>query len=1122
MKAIIFSIIVISLLLVCCFDLSSTTKINVGVMVVERDAPEMQHLLKWGELQQGLELHPITLQSGYAYWKENEVIWIHLTTAAELKKVAENTELRERFLRYWSEGGKILLTDLAATLPHQFGLETRKPEIKTVKIKDDWNFDKKGLQSFRGHPVFHGLFGGTYIFDGTEDQKVQTVGYFENRFPVEGKVVAVEKSYIRIHAQNKLAIEYVQDQSRLLAVGGYVYFARSNHLTYRRDRFLNNCFRYLTGRLADGRITYWQNYRHVPREFEIRSAAAPELNPVAFLADLHPEMKLSTDYPSRDYYDVAGRRCLVMGKEKTGIDEIWTHPFRVLRDYEAGFVLAEKFYALGEFPARLKVLPEAILREYQLPQGNLKELVFASLNKPGAIIHYEWEGKDSLVLVVRFRSDLRWMWPYDEYAIGDVWYGYDSTQAVLHLHDSAGDLYGMIGSNVQPVQTLTGAYESIIWKKNRFVGKPTSLNQVYHAARFILSPEQHPVMDIVVVGTNRGRQKAVENYQAILNHVPEEFQKYRAHIDSLLQRAVIFHSPDAEFNRWWKWALVGTDRFLVHTPGVGTALVAGYATTARGWDGGHKINGRPGYAWYFGRDSEWSGFAIDNYGDFELVRKQLEFLQQYQDLNGKIFHEISTSGVVHYDAADATPLYVILAAHYLRSSGDRAFLAKSWPHIQKAMEFLFSTDTDGDHLIENTNVGHGWVEGGKLWGAHTTFYLAALWAQALQDAAYIASVLGKPIPENKYQNEYDLVHQIVTNQFWNDSTRFYNYGKFADGSMNPEPTLLPAVAMYYQLLPQERVTTLLESWASNDYSTDWGVRIVSARSPLFNPRGYHYGSVWPLFTGWTALAEFAYGNPVQGFTHIMDNMLIKNYWEKGFVEEVMNGAVYQPGGVCPHQCWSETNILHPGIHGMLGWRPKALQQRCTIAPHFPGDWDEVTVQHLRVGNSYFTMKFRRWGNRMEYGFSLEQGEPLTIQLIPQQAAGMHLVQLHVNEEKFPLYRYNQKGFLPVELQDSVRVTIHTRGGVEVLPVVPKPYPGDSSRGWRILYARREGKTYRIRVEGRPGDAFSLRVRTFGETIKMVRGAQLGGTDSRNISTLQVKFGESKEAFVQKTIRIILQ
>ena len=35
--------------------------------------------------------------------------------------------------------------------------------------------------------------------------------------------------------------------------------------------------------------------------------------------------------------------------------------------------------------------------------------------------------------------------------------------------------------------------------------------------------------------------------------------------------------------------------------------------------------------------------------------------------------------------------------------------------------------------------------------------------------------------------------------------------------------------------------------------TDWGARILSNRSALYDPLSYHYGSVWPLFTGWAAM-----------------------------------------------------------------------------------------------------------------------------------------------------------------------------------------------------------------------------------------------------------------------------
>ena len=38
----------------------------------------------------------------------------------------------------------------------------------------------------------------------------------------------------------------------------------------------------------------------------------------------------------------------------------------------------------------------------------------------------------------------------------------------------------------------------------------------------------------------------------------------------------------------------------------------------------------------------------------------------------------------------------------------------------------------------------------------------------------------------------------------------------------------------------------------------WGSRILSKRSALYDPLSLHYGSVWPLFTGWSAVAAYRY------------------------------------------------------------------------------------------------------------------------------------------------------------------------------------------------------------------------------------------------------------------------
>ena len=82
----------------------------------------------------------------------------------------------------------------------------------------------------------------------------------------------------------------------------------------------------------------------------------------------------------------------------------------------------------------------------------------------------------------------------------------------------------------------------------------------------------------------------------------------------------------------------------------------------------------------------------------------------------------------------------------------------------------------------------------------------------------------------------------------------------------------------------------------------------------------------------------------------MNNLLIYQHWGLGFVEEVLNGEVYEPSGVCNHQCWSETMVLQPAIEGMLGFRPDAANHRIELSPAFPADWDNVSVRNLKTGN----------------------------------------------------------------------------------------------------------------------------------------------------------------------------
>ena len=48
----------------------------------------------------------------------------------------------------------------------------------------------------------------------------------------------------------------------------------------------------------------------------------------------------------------------------------------------------------------------------------------------------------------------------------------------------------------------------------------------------------------------------------------------------------------------------------------------------------------------------------------------------------------------------------------------------------KAWRFSAATDTDGNGLIENTKVGHGWTEGSPPYPPHEEIYLQGIWIEA--------------------------------------------------------------------------------------------------------------------------------------------------------------------------------------------------------------------------------------------------------------------------------------------------------------------------------------------------------------------------------------------------------
>ena len=1126
-------------------DTYEKSPLRIGyLMPVERLSAEHEAALRWLD-EDATEIQVVAVSP--SRWSEAlDVLWVHFPDNAAYKAFQTNTPLTDALRTYAEQGGRLLLTNYAAYLPHDLGFETQRPEARSRTITDDGFGRGFGFQSFLGHPVLDAFHGGTALWHADADHTAWRIGYFDAVWPAEGRVVGVEKSYITVHSANKLVIEHSVGAGRLLSVGAFVHLAPKNYHARPLRHFLHDALRYLVHPDPSKQATYWIDDACVPRAVAIpasepvrfrkgnaeneaslksRSAEDRKTHPAPAGQGVSATLVLTRDDATDAFFDVAGRRCLMMGRERGGLDEVWIHPIRLLRDFEIGLIEDEAVRWLHAIPATMEIRPEALLRTYRLGEGTLTETVVAALDRPGGLIHLHADADEPLRVLLRFRVDLRWMWPYPDDALGALHFGYDDSLHALHVHDRSGACYALFGSDHPPDAQHGGAFAQIDYADGHLHGSPTDRNQVYQAFLFTVDDANHHALTFALVGTDQGRGEAEATFRALLHDPAAVYDEAARHYHHLLETRTMVTTPDPVFNEGYRWAVVGTERFRATTPGLGTGLMAGYGTATMGWDGGHAVSGRPGYAWYFGRDAAWAGLAVCAYGGFEAIRQQLQLFHTFQDSSGKIFHEMTTSGSIHYDAADATPLYVILAAHYVRASGDLDTLRALWPSLRQAMDFLFTTDTDGDGLIENTNVGHGWIEGGPLFGAHTTLYLTALWAQTLLDAAYLATLLDEPATADAYNDAAQTVCYTLHYDFWNEATAFCHHSLRRNGAFVPEPTVLAAVPMLFGLLSVAHAGRMLDTLAGNDFSTDWGLRLLSARSPLFDPENYHGGTVWPLFTGFAALAEYRHGRPAQGFAHVMNTLLLYRHHALGLAAEVLHGTRFVPRPVCPHQCWSETAVLHPILAGLLGFHPDAPRRRLRLEPRLPLHWDTFRADNLWMGISRLHLTMHRTPTRTTYHLTLAEGPPVHVAFAPETPLGTQLHQLSLNDTPHSLAERGPLGLMlpPLDftLTDEATLTLHHTGGLGAIPLAPHPTPGDASQGLRLIREAMHGTVYLLTVEGPTGTSGRFQIKSF-TPLTRIDGAERVETSDDGVVTIHVAFEAGDKAFLRKTVRFFLE
>jgi hypothetical protein len=348
-----------------------------------------------------------------------------------------------------------------------------------------------------------------------------------------------------------------------------------------------------------------------------------------------------------------------------------------------------------------------------------------------------------------------------------------------------------------------------------------------------------------------------------------------------------------------------------------------------------------------------------------------------------------------------------------------------------------------------------------------------------------------------------------------------------------EDTVLPAVPLWFETMTTERAQSEIDHLGSSHMATDWGTRIISDQSRLYDPLSYHNGSVWPLFTGWASMGAYRYGRAHVGYQALMANALLTFTGALGYVTELLSGDFNSPfGRSSHHQVWSEAMVITPALRGLLGIEVRAGGKELRFAPQLPASWNEIEARNVAVANTHFDIKLEREIRRLRVTLSrrgtLTGRDASTIDRIIVAPAfpldsRMRAVKVQGQSTKFVTNVIGDVQRAEVRLDSRepvIEVEYSYDEGTDVFVDQDIPAPGAQSAGLRILRSRADKAALHLVVEGLGGRSYLLNVRTphqIGEVSGVRR--ETGGI---NATRLVIAFDGPSDAYVRRELTLPLR
>jgi len=499
-----------------------------------------------------------------------------------------------------------------------------------------------------------------------------------------------------------------------------------------------------------------------------------------------------------------------------------------------------------------------------------------------------------------------------------------------------------------------------------------------------IAPGSEFTFPFIIAGSSKSETEAVNSFKEVSANSYSLVSEKSERLLNIDRKSKITLS-DKDLETTFRWLKYNTDWLVSDVDDIGRGVCAGL----------------PDYPWWFGGDMNYTLKGLVATGQKDLVYSTIDLLHNISEKtngNGRIVHEVSTNGAVYNPGnVNETAQFISLIWDVFCWTGDKNFLDKYFPAVEKGLNWLKENDLDGNYLPD----GFGMME---VHGLNSEMVDVAVYThKAFDDASQMAKISGKDKLAEEFQETAGIIKSKVNKEFWVEE-----FGSYADfiGTREQALRLVKDAIIRADTLKKPWAVAELQStqakietydrdikkgfvmhhnWVVNTpmemgladkeyalialetaekFTSPFGMFVVGIDRDEFagadegsfaaeaNKRAFTYtGAVMTLPTGVQVVSENNYGRADEAY--VLLKKMVKTF------SYALPGSMYEvsPDFGMMAQAWNIYSFGEPIIKQLFGINPRAYDKEIYITPLLPSGLTDGKIENVETGDNVISVGF---------------------------------------------------------------------------------------------------------------------------------------------------------------------